>query len=185
MQTYISMLRGINVSGHKIIKMQTLRTMYQKLGFKEVTSYVQSGNVVFQAETHTEKKTAELISQEIKKEFDFEIPVLVLTVQSLKEIIKNNPFLKQSDKEEAFFHVTFLSEKPKPYEQELIELKKKKEEAIAFAEHAIYLFCPDGYGQTKLHNTFLENKLNVPTTTRNWKTTKKLIEIAEEMQKCS
>ncbi|MET4084082.1 uncharacterized protein (DUF1697 family) [Pedobacter sp. UYP30] len=179
MQTYISMLRGINVSGHKIIKMEALRTLYEKLGYDKVSSYIQSGNVVFRAEEHSEKKIAESISTQIKKEFEFEVPVFVLSVQKLKKIIANNPFLKDAAKNEAFFHVTFLAGKPEQYSLELIEQKKQDDEIIAFADDAIYLYCPNGYGKTKLHNTFLEAKLKVGATTRNWKTTKKLIEMAE------
>lgn len=174
------MLRGINVSGHKTVKMEALRTMYEKLGYDEVSSYVQSGNVVFRAEEHSEKNIAESISQQIKKEFGFEIPVFVLSAQKLKKIIADNPFLKDAAKDEAFFHVTFLAEKPQQYSREPIEQKKLDDEDIAFADDAIYLYCPNGYGKTKLHNTFLEAKLKVSATTRNWKTTTKLIEMAEK-----
>ncbi len=180
MQTYISMLRGINVSGHKIIKMEALRKMYKELGYKNVSSYVQSGNIVFGAEATTCRAVAERILLEIKKEFGFEVPVFVLSAKQLKDAIANNPFLKDPTKDESFFHVTFLAQKPKPFDQEFIESKMQVGEEIAFATDAIYLYCPNGYGKTKLHNTFLESKLKVGATTRNWKTTKKLLEMAKE-----
>lgn len=180
MQTYISLLRGINVSGHKIIKMETLRKMYQELGYDDVLSYVQSGNVVFRAEASNCEELAQKISSAILKDFNFEVPVFVLSSPQLENIIANNPFSKEATKDEAFFHVTFLAEKPTTYSHEFIEQKKQDDEDIAFADDAIYLYCPNGYGQTKLHNTFLESKLKVGATTRNWKTTKKLLEMAEE-----
>ena len=180
MKTYISLLRGINVTGHNIIKMEVLRKIYENLGHHNVESYVQSGNVVFQSECNHEKEIAENIAQKIKEVFGFDVPVIVLSVEKLERIIRNNPFLKDAETDEAFFHITFLSEKPKSFSVEIIEQKKQPNEHIAFADDAVYLYCPNGYGKTKLHNTFLESKLKVAATTRNWRTTRKLLEMAEK-----
>ena len=180
MKTYISLLRGINVTGHNIIKMEVLRKVYENLGHQKVQSYVQSGNVVFQSEGNNEKEIAENIAQKIKEVSGFDVPVFVLSVEKLEKIIKNNPFLKDAEKDEAFFHITFLSQQPKSFFVEFVEQKKQPNEHIAFADEAVYLYCPNGYGKTKLHNTLLESKLKVGATTRNWRTTKKLLEMAEK-----
>jgi uncharacterized protein (DUF1697 family) len=178
MTTYISILRGINVSGHNIIKMAALKEMYEKLGFSDSTTYVQSGNVVFKSENTDTKKLEQIISHEIENTFGFQVPVIVLTAESLETIIRQNPFVDDNKKEPAFMHVTFLSEPPQAFDRENILSKKAPKEEIFFTENAVYLYCPEGYGQTKLSNTFLEKKLKVGATTRNWKTTTKLLEIA-------
>lgn len=179
MQTFISLLRGINVSGQKSIKMDALRTLYENLGFTNVTSYLQSGNVVFKANNAETGKLEQAISKQIKTDFGFDVPVMVLTQSCLQKVVENNPFLNNPDFDHAFLHVTFLASNPDNYDVKAIESKTQNEETIRFFEHAVYLYCPNGYGKTKLTNNFLEAKLKVVATTRNWKTTKELLKIAQ------
>lgn len=181
MKAYISMLRGINVSGQKLIKMDALRKSYENLGFQNVTTYVQSGNIVFKNKDADLGELREIISQQIEKDFGFKVPVIVLTIEKLKQVIENNPFLKDPGKDQAFLHVTFLSSKPDHHNRKTIEEKKQNGEEIAFSDSAVYLYCPNGYGRTKLTNNFLEAKLNVETTTRNWKTTNEIFNIAQKI----
>ena len=181
MTTYISILRGINVSGQKIIKMDALRKMYENLGFQSVKTYIQSGNVIFKSKDSKIDGIVQTISRQIKKDFGFDVPVIVLTIDKLKKIIKNSPFSKDLRKDASFLHVTFLSSKPKSFEREVIETKRSNKEEISFSDDAVYLYCPDGYGISKLSNSFLETKLKVGATTRNWKTTNELLKIALEI----
>ena len=181
MTTYISILRGINVSGQKLIKMDTLRKLYENFGFHNVTTYVQSGNVEFTAKEVKLNKLEQKISQQIEKDFGFEVPVIVLTIDELKQVIDNNPFLTDLNKDQTFLHVTFLSSKPDQYDRKTIEDKKQNGEEINFADNAVYLYCPNGYGKSKLSNTFLEAKLKVGATTRNWKTTNEILRIAQQI----
>ncbi len=181
MKTYISILRGINVSGHKLIKMDALRNLYENMGFSNVITYVQSGNVIFSYDDIEIISLEKKISQQIEKEFGFQVPVIVLSIEKLKHIIDNNPFAEDKNKDKSFFHITFLSSKPEKYDTITIEDKKQNEEDIAFSDHAVYLYCPNGYGRTKLTNNFLESKLMVGATTRNWKTTLELLKIAEQI----
>lgn len=178
MTTYISILRGINVSGQKTIKMDALKKMFEKLNFKSIQTYIQSGNVVFTTAEKDPKKIEKLISLEIKKEFGFDVPVIILHVNTLKEIIDSNPFAKDHVKDISFLHVTFLADNPTKFDKEKIVEKKQPGEEIAFTTNVVYLYCPNGYGKTKLNNTFLENKLKVQATTRNWKTTNELLKLA-------
>ena len=180
MTTFISMLRGINVSGHNLIKMDALRKLYENLGFHNVTTYVQSGNVVFTGNDIDVSELEQRISQQIEKDFGHKVPVIVLTLSKLKQVIHNNPFLKNQNKDTANLHVTFLSSQPDHYDHKIIEDKKQNEEEISFSDNAVYLYCPNGYGRTKLNNNFLEAKLKVGATTRNWKTTTELFKIAQE-----
>ena len=178
MTTFISILRGINVSGQKRIKMDALRKMYENLGFRNVTTYVQSGNVVFTSNGIEINALEQTISRQIEKDFGFDVPVIVLMADNLKQIIDNNPFAKNPNKDPAFLHVTFLSSKSDCCDFKTIKDKKQPEEDVFFTDKAVYLYCPNGYGQTKLTNNFLESKLKVTTTTRNWKTTNELLKIS-------
>jgi uncharacterized protein (DUF1697 family) len=179
MTTFISILRGINISGQKLIKMDALRNLYENLGFQNVTTYVQSGNVIFTSNNIDVNKLEQEISRQIEKDFEFDVPVIVLTIDKMKQITDNNPFLKDSNKDQTFFHVTFLSSKPNLYLYKQIDDKKQNGEELFISDTAVYLYCPNGYGRTKLTNNFLEAKLKVRATTRNWKTTNELLKIAQ------
>jgi len=174
MTTYISILRGINVSGQKIIKMDALRKMYDGLGFQDVRTYLQSGNIVFREERYQQKELETIIFAQLLKTFGFEIPVIVLTEEELREIIGENPYCDDNEKDQSFLHVTFLSSVPKNIHPEDFANKKMEGEDFLISDRAVYLFCPNGYGKTKLTNQLFENKLKVVATTRNWKTTNEL-----------
>jgi len=181
MNTYISLLRGINVSGKKILKMEDLRKLFTKLGAIDVGSYVQSGNVVFRHESGDPGFLAKNIADAIDLDFGFKVPVLVFPVEKLRKIVETNPLAKDVRKETRLLHVTFLGGKPNLQPEESILAKKAGSEEIYIAENVVYLYCPYGYGRTKLNNNFLESKLGVQATTRNWKTTQKLLEMGKEI----
>lgn len=181
MKTYISILRGINVSGHNLVKMDALRKLYESLGFQSVTTYKQSGNLIFTASGFDNNELEQTVSERIEKDFGIIVPVIVLTIDRLREIVDNNPFLKDSSKDIAFLHATFLASQPLSYNQKDIEDKKQDGEDIVFTDNVVYLYCPNGYGRTKLTNNFLETKLKVSATTRNWKTTNELLTIAQRI----
>ena len=183
METYISILRGINVSGQKLIKMGALKKAYEEMQFKNVTTYIQSGNVIFQYATSKPAELEQKISGQIQKKFGFEVPVMVLLPQELKEILDNNPFANDPEKDIFYQHVTFLASVPKDPGLEVIDQKRAPGEEFRLMGKAVYLFCSNGYGRTKLTNTFLENKLKVRATTRNWKTANLLYTMAEEITK--
>ncbi len=177
MQIYISLLRGINVAGQKKIKMLDLKTMYQELGYTDVTTYIQSGNVIFK----TKKKALDKIEQNIKKAisdtFGFDVPVLVLTNKTLEEIVQNNPYDK-SEADSKHIYFTLLKSAPAAEKIAAIEKLEFPEEVFTITDKAIYLWVSKGYGRSKLNNNFFENKLKVQATTRNLKTIKKLLELS-------
>ncbi|HWY34576.1 MAG TPA: DUF1697 domain-containing protein [Nitrosopumilaceae archaeon] len=179
MQTYISILRGINVSGHKIIKMEELRKMYVGLGFKNVQTYIQSGNVIFQYKKTKLQDLEKNVTKQIVKDFSFEVPVLVKELSELIEILSNNPFINKRKEDVSKLHVTFLSEEPEPANIENIKKGQYASDEFILSGKSVYLFCPNGYGNTKLNNTFFESKLKVTSTTRNWKTINGLVNLAE------
>jgi len=174
MAVFISLLRGINVSGQKIIKMTYLKNMFEELGYTNVITYLQSGNVIFETGNKESARLDDEISAQINKKFGFEVPVLVLSSIQLMNIVENNVYKDDNTKDPAFLHVTFLASRPKDFDFESIKNKRAKGEEITIKENAVYLYCPHGYGKTKLTNNFLETKLKVKATTRNWKTVTEL-----------
>jgi len=179
MPTYIAMLRGINVSGHKMVKMEALRASFGALRLSNVQTYVQSGNVIFGIGNGSVAALSEKIEQRILRDFDFSVPVFLRTAKELEEIIKDNPFLKETAIDHSKLHITFLSDAaPKTAPEALQPLAVKPEQFHAIGRQ-IYLYCPNGYGRTKLSNTAIERKLSVGATTRNWRTVNTLLAMTE------
>ncbi len=180
------MLRGINVSGAKPVKMERLRAMFEALGFTNVRTYVQSGNVVFdsgeRAATALAPKLATKIAAAIKREFGFDVPVLVLGAQELARVVDQNPFLEKREQKSgidpARLHVTFLAGAPPAAGLKKMEGVSSGRDEFRRLGNAVYLHCPDGYGNTKLNNNAFERALGVEATTRNWKTVTTLCAMA-------
>jgi len=171
MQTYISLLRGINVSGQKSIKMEALKSIYEKLGLQDIRTYIQSGNVLFESTIQDTRILSEMISAGIKKYFLFDVPVLVKTSIDWTDYVKRNPF---TEKEITKIGLTFLHDKVQNPDSEDFNKIKHSSEKIEFVDDAVYLYLPNGFGRTKLSNNFIEKQLSVTATTRNWKTVLKL-----------
>ena len=181
METYISVLRGINVSGQKKILMTDVKAIYEKLGFKDVKTYIQSGNVVFKSEKKLpETEAAQKIEDAIQKKYDFHVPVIIRSLPEIKKVIESNPFLQQKDVDLKKLHVTFLSEIPSEESVKNLENLSFSPDQFIINEKEIYLHIPESYGLTKLSNSFFEKKLKVKATTRNWNTINKLLEMSLE-----
>ena len=178
MQTHISMLRGINVSGQKKIHVAELKSMYESLGLENVQTYVQSGNVVFDSEEQDSERLRKTIEAQIESTFGFSVPVLIRSGNDFRRIIESHPF---AGEELARVLVTFLYDNPEQSKWNDLSLYKDKVDQFALGEQEIYLFCPGGYGRTKLSNHFFERMLSVIATTRNWKTVNALHKMASEI----
>ena len=179
MQTYIAILRGINVSGQKLIKMDKLREALASLGFSNLATYIQSGNVVFQAAPENNLTLAKKIHDRIEEAFGFDVPVLVRSLEEWQQVVDNFPF--EGIEEMNRLLITFLEEKPASIPKEEIDALKASKDEVMYGEKEIYLYVPDGYGKSKLDNNTLERKLKVRATTRNWKTTLTLLEMASAL----
>jgi len=163
-------LRGINVSGKNLIKMDALKSLYSGLGFVNVTTYIQSGNVVFQSELNDTATVGQLISDGILNLFQLRVPVLIREYNELKTILKANPFLNGGGEDISKLHITFLSELPEESRvQSILDASFNPDEFFVNGK-TVYLLCPNGYGNTKLSNSFFESKLKVTATTRNLRT---------------
>ncbi|HEY4393571.1 MAG TPA: DUF1697 domain-containing protein [Polyangia bacterium] len=180
MPSYVAMLRGINVSGSKMIKMEALRASFEALGFKNVRSYVQSGNVVFAAKDRTAAPLGPKIAARIKRDFGFDVPTLVLGAETLARVVDENPFVGQKGVDPTKLHVTFLAETPGAAGLEKMQTVSSGRDQFQCLGTSVYLVCPDGYGNTKLNNNAFERALRVGATTRNWKTVTTLAAMAAE-----
>jgi len=177
--TYIALLRGINVSGQKIIKIDELRKLFENLGFKNVKTYIQSGNVVFNSKIESIDKIVKSIEKKIKEVFSFDVTVIIRNRDELGKIIQINPFLKNKPVEKLY--VSFLSDIADDNKTEKLYKYRSETEEFLLIGKEMYLYYPDGYGRSKLTNNIFESKLGVKATTRNWNTVNKLFEMSKEL----
>jgi uncharacterized protein (DUF1697 family) len=172
---YVCMLRGVNVGGKKV-EMKKLRHLFESIGLSKVRSYIQSGNVLFHSPNEKPEELQALLEKRIIKAFGFEVRVVIRSAKQIKATIKKNPF---SEKDSNFLHVTFLQDNPvKDYSLEKLSKSKAGEEDFIVSDREVYVYCPNGYGRTKLNNTFFEKNLGVFATTRNWRTVNALASIS-------
>jgi|SRR5690606_38702857 len=176
MQTYIALLRGINVGGHKKIKMANLKKMFESLGCKEVVTYVQSGNIVFKSPGTNALDLEKRIGKGIMETFGWEVPVLVKTKMELIGIMGNNPYGDDGEADSTYF--VLLQTPPKKMLIDAVRQISYENEIFIITPSCVYLKCKKGYGNAKCNNNFFEVKLKVPATTRNYKTMAKLLELA-------
>lgn len=178
MEKYISILRGINVGGQRKIPMADLKSLYEDLGFKEVITYIQSGNVIFESNKISVKVLEQMIEKKINETFNLIVPVVIRQIREMKNILTINPFVKMKGIDIDKLHITFLDEIPG--QEVLININKYdySPDKFIIKEKEVFLYCPGGYGKTKLSNNFFENKLKLKATTRNWKTVNKLVELS-------
>ena len=175
---YISILRGINVGGRKKIKMYDLKVLYENHGFKDVSTYIQSGNVIFTSTDNNKSTIKSKLESAITQEYGFDVPIYMCTQEEMKNIFENSPFLEsQDEKNGTKILVTFLSSTPTQTDIDNVMACVNEPEKLFIAKDIVYLYCPNGYGKSKLSNNFLESKLKVTATTRNWKTVKKLCDM--------
>jgi uncharacterized protein (DUF1697 family) len=175
---FVALLRGINVAGNKPIKMARLQTIFEELGFEHVTIYLQSGNDIFRASKRRPENLSKTIEEKIHAVFGFSVTVFILSSEELGNTLDENPFTLEKGIDLAKLHVTFLSETPQaPALKKLLSAPAEPDD-IQYRKNRIYLYCPNGYGRTKLTNNMIEKTLSVSATTRNWKTVNELYRLA-------
>lgn len=179
MQKYISLLRGINVSGKNILKMDLLKQIAIELEFAQVQTYIQSGNLVFQSKEKDTTLLSQKIQQAISQKLDFTIPVFTFSLEIFKTRLSQNPFTQKEELEQLY--LTFFQPILEPPTLTGIQAKKAPEEQWYYIDSTLYLVASLGYGKTKISNTFLESQFKVNATTRNYKTCLTLIELAEKL----
>jgi uncharacterized protein (DUF1697 family) len=179
MNTYIALLRGINVAGKNKIKMVELKQLFLNLGCKEVITYIQSGNVVFKSDNSEISKIEQQIKVAIKKKLDYNIKVIIITKKDIETVFTSNPFLANGNPDITKMCVTFLSDFPSS--ENILQLKEytsNYSDEYKINKKHIFLYCPAGFAKTKLTNNLIEKKLQLNATSRNWKTITKLVELS-------
>ena len=161
--------------------MADLSALYEAQGFENVTTYIQSGNVIFESNRADKAELKKAIEKAIEDEYNFYVPVDIRTHRELKSILDKCPYEeKKREENDTKILVTFLQSAPPRQKQELLVQHVKPPERLTIKGSVVYLYCPNGYGKSKLSNTLLENKLGTTATTRNWKSVKKLYELSRQ-----
>lgn len=179
MESYIAILKGINVGGHNKIKMADLKSAMEESGFYSISTYIQSGNIFFRLAGTSRKELSIRITTLIKDRFGFNVPVIIRSQPELRRILNNNPFINDPDIDTKKLHVTFLSGVPNPTVMANFNASEYLPDQFEIRDSEVYLCCPNGYGRTKLTNSFFERILKLTATTRNWKTVCKLADQQE------
>jgi uncharacterized protein (DUF1697 family) len=180
MTTHLALLRGINVSGHNMIKMEALKTTLENIGFENVQTYIQSGNVFIDTLEESAAKVGFMIKQEIYKVFGHDVPVVMIGKQDLEACFKNNSYLKEKDADLKKIYVAFISTTLKSESINELKISQFKPDVATIDESRIYIKYAVGAGKTRLDQKYIEKKLNVTATIRNWNTVTQLLKMYEE-----
>lgn len=179
MKTHLALLRGINVSGHNMIKMDVLKKLLENAGFQNVRTYIQSGNVFVDSEEENGASVGFKIKQEIFKQLGLEVPVVIIGKDDLEACLKNNPYLKEKDCDTKKLYVAFLSKELHDGAINDLKISQFKPDEATIDKNKIFIKYAVGAGKTRLDQKYIEKKLNLVATIRNWNTVTTLLEMFE------
>jgi uncharacterized protein (DUF1697 family) len=177
----ISLLRGINVGGNNMVRMDALRSMHEALGLADVKTYIQSGNVVFRTKLKDPAAIGRKLEDAIEKSHGFRPAVVIRTAAEMREIVARNPFEGRAGIEPAKLVVSFLTARPDAAAVERLATIKPNPEELRLVDRELYIYYPEGQGRSKLTSA-LEKTFKIPGTARNWNTVMKLLDMAEELE---
>jgi uncharacterized protein (DUF1697 family) len=180
--THLALLRGINVSGHKMINMVALKKALEGIGYTNVVTYIQSGNVFVDTDEESMSKVGFLIKQEIFKEFGHDVPVIVIGKEDLQACLDRNLFLNENEIDLKKLYVSFISSELPENMITQLNLNFIKPDQIQLDGKRIYLKYDISPAKTKLDNKWIEKSMNVVSTTRNWNTVNTLLKIFKERE---
>lgn len=183
METLISFLRGVNMAGHNKISMPRLAELLEHKGFRDVETYIQSGNIIFNNFADFRgNDISSLIEKSIQDGFGMNVPVMTRTIDEILEIISKNPFLEEENFDPAKMAVMFLHEEP--HEEQIAKVSDVDYPPDKFRIYGkeIFIYCPNGFAGTRLYTNFFEKKMKINGTARNWNTVKTILKIAELKQ---
>jgi uncharacterized protein (DUF1697 family) len=173
---YAAFLRGINVGGKNKIKMETLREACAALGFENVKTYINSGNIIFETVCTDDQKLAEQIEKAIENEFGLNIKTMVRSIVEIEEIVKNNPFDGQFENDKDL-HVFFLDEELSAEKRELLLSQTSENEKFAVRDREIFYLLRINFSDSLMGKDYIGKKLKVSATARNWRTVNKVLEL--------
>lgn len=180
MFTHLALLRGINVSGHNMMKMEALKSMLESVGFQNVQTYIQSGNVFVDSDEENAASVGFKIKQEIFAAFGHEVPVVVVNQNDLENCFKKNPYLKEKEVDTKKLYVAFLSNTLKSESINDLKISQFKPDEASIDGNKIFIKYAVGAGKTRLDQKYIEKKLNLTATIRNWNTVTQLLKMYEE-----
>lgn len=176
MMKYVAFLRGINVGGKNKIKMETLREVCSAIGFENVKTYINSGNVIFETSKTDDKNLAEKIEKAIEKEFGLNIKTIVRSIEEIEEIVKNNPFKGQFENDKDL-HVFFLEEVMPDEKRDLLLSNNNENEKYFVRKREIFCLLKVSVLDSLMGKDYIAKKLKVSSTARNWRTVNKILEM--------
>lgn len=181
MQSYISFLRGVNMTGYNSIKMADLSKLYFDIGYTDIQTYIQSGNVIFGDKSETPLPEIEQkIEMEILARFNYVIPAMVRTIKEVSLLLTRNPYLSEENFDAAKMAVIFLHETPSDTQINKVININYPPDKFLISGKEIFIYCPNGFGNTKIYTNFFERKMGATGTARNWKTITSILQIAEK-----
>ncbi|MCU1234766.1 MAG: hypothetical protein JWP63_2733 [Candidatus Solibacter sp.] len=180
MTVYIALLRGINVGGNCLVKMETLRTLCGTLKLRDAKTYVQSGNVVFRAADADPVKLGRRLEDGIEKTFGHRPPVIIRTAEELRNVAARNPFAGRGEIEPSRMFVTFMASEPAADARHKVLAMRTPPEELFLDGREMFLYCPNGFSKSKLPLAKVDRVLR--GTARNWNTVSKLLEMTAEME---
>lgn len=177
MGAHIALLRGINVGGKNRLPMADLKALFEGAGCTAVRSYIQSGNVVFEATDDLAARIPTLIPEAIERHHGISSPVVTRSAEELAAVVEGNPYLAQGAEPKAL-HVAYLADVPDAARLAGLDPDRSPGDTFTAVGREIFLHCPNGLARTKLTNAWFDSKLGTVSTVRNWKTTGKLLQMA-------
>jgi uncharacterized protein (DUF1697 family) len=175
-QPILALLRGINLGSKAKVPMKALRTVFEDLGYRNVRTYLQSGNVVFEGDSRGPKDLSGGVEGALSKTFGFKIPVIIRTQSELQRVAGGNPFPTEGVVLSTL-HVAFLAERPSPKVVKELDPDRSPPDEFRVKGREIYLRFPNGAGRSKLTIGYLEKTLGTIGTARNWNTVTNLVQL--------
>jgi uncharacterized protein (DUF1697 family) len=182
MGVIICMLRGVNVGGHNLIKMEALRALCESIKLRDAQTYVQSGNVVFRSDERDLVKLATRLEKALEKTFGFRPAVILRSTSGLRDVVARNPFATRQDVEPNKLLVTFLPADPGEAARELVRQMRIEPEELRISGQELYIHFPNGMGRSKLPFAAIDRALKMSGTARNWNSVTKLLAMAEALE---
>ncbi len=177
----VALLRGLNVGGKNRIKMPELIDAFVAAGCEEVTTFIQSGNVLFRASTQTIKRVPQVVSAHLSQEFGITSPVVLRSAKAMETVVSRNPYLKREVSTQAL-HVAFLADVPKKEDVAVLDPNRSPGDVFEWVGQEVYLHCPNGLARSKLTNVWFDSRLKTVSTVRNWNTVLELTRLAKEQK---
>ena len=178
MTTYVALLRGVNVGGHKKVAMADLRARLSRLGFEDPQSFLQSGNLAFRGKPQSVLKIEHVLESEIKEHLSVETIVFIRTAKDLESVVSGNPFPGEAERDPGHLAVMFLRSAPDAADVKALQKSHPGPEVLRSKGREAYVTYPNGFAKTKLTLPVIEKALKTKGTGRNWNTVMKLAAIA-------